>query len=96
MRQCLRIKRVKVLVLIVVLLVVLCAVFGKKRLLRLSQFKKERDNIEVRIQKLKNENQYLRHELAKIQSADRHYREDMARRELGFVEPGETIYRFDR
>jgi len=81
------------IVLPVVILTGLLTVFGERGLIKAYRFANERDEIRAKIDKLRRENQYLRGELASLRS-DKHYIEDMARRELGFVREGETVYRF--
>lgn len=77
----------------VVLLMLLLTVFGERGLVKAYHLANERDEIRSKIQKLRRENQYLRGELSAIRG-DKHYIEDIARRELGFVKAGETVYRF--
>lgn len=81
------------IVLPVVMITLLLTVFGERGLIKANQLVNERDEIRARIEKLRRENQYLRGELTGLRS-DRHYIEDIARRELGFVRQGETVYRF--
>ncbi len=77
----------------VVMITLLLTVFGERGLIKAYQLTNERDEIRARVEKLRRENQYLRGELTSLRN-DRHYIEDMARRELGFVRLGETVYRF--
>lgn len=81
------------IVLPVVILTGLLTVFGERGLIKAYRLANERDEIRGKVEKLRRENQYLRGELASLRS-DRHYIEDMARRELGLVREGETVYRF--
>jgi cell division protein FtsB len=81
------------IVLPIVIITGLLAVFGERGLIKAYQMANERDGIRKRIEKLRRENQYLKGELAALGS-DRRYIEDIARKELGFLREGETVYRF--
>lgn len=81
------------IVLPIVIITGILTIFGERGLIKAYRLSSERDEIRVKVEKLRRENQYLRGELASLRS-DRHYVEDMARRELGFVREGETVYRF--
>lgn len=81
------------IVLPVVIITGLLSIFSERGLVKAYRLTKEKDMIKTKVEKLKRENQYLRGELASLRS-DKHYIEDMARKELGFVREGETVYRF--
>lgn len=84
---------IKKITIFIVIPTVYYTVFGEKGLIRAYKMAMERDAIKAKGERLRRENQYLRKELAAI-SSDRHYIEDIARRELGLVRKGETVYRF--
>lgn len=84
---------IKKITFFILILTIYWTVFGEKGLMRAYRMAKERDNINARIEKLRRENQYLKNELSGLRN-DRHYIEDIARRELGYVREGETVYRF--
>ena len=81
------------IILPIVIITGLLTVFGERGLIKAYRLANERDEIRAKVEKLRRENQYLRGELASLRS-DKHYIEDMARRELGLVREGETVYRF--
>ena len=81
------------IVLPIVIITGLLTVFGERGLVKAYRLSNERDEIRTKVEKLGRENQYLRGELAALRS-DHHYIEDMARKELGLVREGETVYRF--
>jgi len=67
--------------------------FGSRGLLRLRALTNEEAAIKQRIGGLLLENQRLRTQLHALRSDDR-YLERLAREQLGFVRPGEVVYRF--
>ena len=67
--------------------------FGSRGLLRLRALTNEEAAIKQRIGGLLLENQHLRTQLHALRSDDR-YLERLAREQLGFVRPGEVVYRF--
>ncbi len=68
-------------------------VFGTRGLLHLRSLTAEEATIRQRIAVLLTENQRLRSELHQLRHDDR-YLERLAREQLGFVRPGEVVYRF--
>jgi len=68
-------------------------VFGSHGLLHLRALKSEERAISQRIAGLLLESRQLRYRLQRLRSDDR-YLERLAREELGFVRPGEIVYRF--
>lgn len=81
------------LVVPIVLITGILTVFGERGLTKAYKLTRERDEIRAKIEKQKRENQYLRGELASLRS-DRRYIENIARKDLGLVREGETVYRF--
>jgi cell division protein FtsB len=69
------------------------AVFGSRGLLHLRGIQSEEQAINRRITELLRENEQLRATLAQLKSDDRAI-EKRAREELGFVRPGDLVYRF--
>lgn len=80
-------------VLPIVIITGLLTVFGERGLVKAYRLTSERDDIRAKVAKLQRENQYLRGELTSLRS-DRRYVEDIARKDLGLVREGETVYRF--
>lgn len=80
-------------VLPIVIITGLLTVFGERGLVKAYRLTTERDDIRAKVEKLKRENQYLRGELTSLRS-DRRYVENIARKDLGLVREGETVYRF--
>ena len=72
---------------------VVAILFGSRGLLRLRALTNEEAVIKQRIAGLLLENQRLRTQLHALRSDDR-YLERLAREQLGFVRPGEVVYRF--
>jgi cell division protein FtsB len=81
------------IILPVMLLTGLLTVFGERGLLKAYRLTNERDDIRAKVEKLSRENQYLRGELSSLRG-DRRYIENIARKDLGLVREGETVYRF--
>jgi cell division protein FtsB len=67
--------------------------FGSRGLLRLRTLTTEEAAIKQRIGGLLLENQRLRTQLHALRTDDR-YVERLAREQLGFVRPGDVVYRF--
>jgi cell division protein FtsB len=67
--------------------------FGSRGLLHLRALTSEEAAIKQRIGGLLLENQRLRTQLHALRTDDR-YLERLAREQLGFVRPGEVVYRF--
>ena len=87
-------QRFAVLVAAAVSLALIAAfVFGTRGLLHLRALTAEETTIRQRIAGLLTENQRLRSELHQLRHDDR-YLERLAREQLGFVHPGEVVYRF--
>lgn len=81
------------IILPVMVLVGILTVFGDRGLINAYKLKNERNDIMAKVEKLKRENRYLRGELSALRS-DRRYVENIARKDLGLVREGETVYRF--
>lgn len=81
------------IILPVLILMALLTVFGERGLLKAHRLTSERDDIRAKVEKLRRENQYLSGELSSLRN-DRRYVENMARKDLGLVRTGETVYRF--
>ncbi len=60
----------------------------------LRRYREDRDALNNRIKELTNENENLKTEIIKLKS-DSVYIEKIARKELGMMRPGETIYRIE-
>ena len=60
---------------------------------QLHRLQRERQELGERAVELVQQNQALQTEIRRLQD-DRLYLEGLARRELGFVRPNETVYRF--
>ena len=60
--------------------------------LRRAELEKEKLKLETEISALRDENQLLRRKLEHLQN-DPGYVEDEARKKLGLIRPGETVYR---
>lgn len=86
-------KVLKMAVLMLAAVVVLATIFSNKGLIANYKLKRQLQSMNERIEKLNQSNKYLRNELYRLRN-DRHYIEDLARRELGLVQQGETVYRF--
>jgi cell division protein FtsB len=69
------------------------AVFGSRGLLHLRSIQTEERAINRRITDLLRENERLRATLTRLKSDERAI-EKLAREELGFVRPGDLVYRF--
>ena len=67
--------------------------FGSRGVLRLHALTTDEAAIKQRIGALLEENQRLRTQLHALRTDDR-YLERLAREQLGFVRPGEVVYRF--
>ncbi|MDL2259900.1 septum formation initiator family protein [Deltaproteobacteria bacterium OttesenSCG-928-K17] len=59
---------------------------------RQNQLAKEKQKLEAQIEVLQDENRVLRQMLERLQT-DPGYVEDEARKKLGLIKPGETVYR---
>lgn len=81
------------IILPVLILTALLSVFGERGLIRAYRLTNERDDIRTKVEKLRRESQYLRGELSALKS-DKRYVENIARKDLGLVREGETVYRF--
>ena len=81
------------IILPVLLLTGLLTVFGERGLIKAYRLTSERDDIRAKVEKLRKENQFLRGELSSLRN-DRRYVENIARKDLGLVRVGETVYRF--
>ena len=81
------------IILPVMLLTGLLTVFGERGLIKAYRLTSERDDIRAKVKKLRKENQFLRGELSSLRN-DRRYVENIARKDLGLVRVGETVYRF--
>jgi len=60
--------------------------------IRRSELEREKNRLEVEIAALRDENQVLRQKIEHLRH-DPGYVEDEARRKLGLIRPGETVYR---
>lgn len=82
--------------LLIVGLLALCALIylavSADGFVRQSELAKEKQKLEAEIEVLQDENRVLRQKLERLQS-DPGYVEDEARRKLGLIKPGETVYR---
>jgi len=81
------------IVLPVLILTAILTVFGERGLIKAYRLTSERDDIRAKVEKLRKENQFLRGELSSLRN-DRRYVENIARKDLGLVREGETVYRF--
>ena len=81
------------IVLPVLILTALLTVFGERGIIKAYRLTSERDDIRAKVEKLRKENQFLRGELSSLRN-DRRYVENIARKDLGLVREGETVYRF--
>lgn len=88
-------RQLVVLVFAVVVSVALlvAGVFGNRGLLHLWSLKAEESAINQRIAGLLHDNHQSRNQLRRLRSDDAHL-ERLAREQLGFVKPGEIVYRF--
>jgi len=89
-------KKKRVFLLIVLLFLILASLtfFGEKGMLHLLRLEKELARIKETNTKIEEENQKLKEEVRRLQHEKR-YIEEIARKELGMVKEGETIYLFD-
>lgn len=69
--------------------------FGERGFFNLVKMQKERQAYLERIERLKNENQALIDEIRRLRT-DEQYLESIARKELGLIKEGETLYRFEK
>jgi cell division protein FtsB len=69
--------------------------FGERGLTRLYRTGIERQVYEKRIHELTLENRALMEEVKRLRT-DMEYLESVARKELGLIKPGETVYRFKK
>lgn len=74
-------------------LLLLLSLFGDRSLLQLYEMGRVKAHLEREIEALKQENARLRQE---VEAMRRHpsQSEEVARRDLGLVRPGETVYQF--
>lgn len=86
-------KVLKMAVLMLAAVVVLATIFSNKGLIANYKLKRQLQSMNERIEKLNQSNKYLRNELYRLRNY-RHYIENLARRKLGLVQQGETVYRF--
>ena len=75
------------------LALVVAILFGSRGVLHLGALIGEETAIKQRIAGLLAENQRLRTQVRQLRNDDR-YLERLAREQLGFVRPGEVVYRF--
>ena len=75
------------------LALVVAILFGSRGVLHLRALVGEETAIKQRIADLLEENQRLRTQVRQLRDDDR-YLERLAREQLGFVHPGEVVYRF--
>jgi cell division protein FtsB len=75
------------------LALVVAILFGSRGVLHLRALVGEETAIKQRIAGLLEENQRLRTQVRQLRDDDR-YLERLAREQLGFVRPGEVVYRF--
>ena len=68
-------------------------IFGSRGALHLRALKREQAQVQGRITRLLAHNAGLRERLQQIRTDDRHL-EQLVRAQLGFVRPGELVYRF--
>lgn len=79
---------------IVLILIILgFALFGKKGILRTLQASRHHAALEAEVQKQETVIRQLKEEIHSLRS-DRQYIEDIARRELGMVKEDELVYQF--
>jgi len=68
------------------------AVFGSRGLVHLLQLQQQQADAEAVAYALASENQRLREHLERLENDDR-YLERLARERLGWIKPGEIVYR---
>jgi len=78
---------------VVFILLPLYSVFGERGLLHLQRLRNEKKALDEKILYLQEENQKMRDRTYRIQHDER-YLEKIVREELGWVKPGEIVYRF--
>ncbi len=67
--------------------------FGERGFLHLYRMDKERQTRLEKVKQLEQENKVLLEEIERLRT-DKEYIESLARRELGLIKDGETLYRF--
>ncbi len=77
---------------VALLLFVVAAVWGDHGLIHLLRLHAEQHELEQRVFALGHNNERLRDRIRRLQSDDR-YLEKLARERLGWVKPGEIVYR---
>lgn len=67
-----------------------------KGLREIYNLKKEKEKIQLSIQKLRAENLNLTSQIKKIKNNDREEIEKIIREELGLIKKGEVVYKFEK
>ena len=88
-------RRILIPILVLVSVMIFFAFFGDKGLLQVYRLRKELKEIERVNMELQRENERLRAEIDNLRT-NKKYIEELARRELGLVRKGETVYQFDQ
>lgn len=77
----------------IILFILFFTLFGERGLLRIHHLKREKEEIQGRLERVKAENDKLKREIEALKT-DRRYLETVARKDFGLVRPNEIIYRF--
>jgi len=88
-------RRILIPILVLVSVMIFFTFFGDKGLLQVYRLRKELKEIERFNMDLQRENESLRAEIDNLRT-NKKYIEELARRELGLVRKGETVYQFDQ
>ena len=88
-------RRILIPILVLVSVMIFFAFFGDKGLLQVYRLRKELKEIQRVNMELQRENERLRAEIDNLRT-NKKYIEELARRELGLVRKGETVYQFDQ
>lgn len=86
-------KRFLLLPALAALFILYFTVFGERGLLRINHLRRDREEMQKRLDVLKGENEKLKREIEALRS-DRRYLESIARRDFGLVRSNEVIYQF--
>jgi cell division protein FtsB len=77
----------------IILFILFFTLFGERGLLRIHHLKREKEEIQERLEQIKTENDKLKREIEALKT-DRRYLESIARKDFGLVRPNEIIYQF--
>lgn len=77
----------------VILFILFFTVFGERGLLRISELKREKQDLADRTESLRQENDRLKREIEALKT-DRRYLESIARKDFGLVRRNEVVYQF--